>query len=60
MSLDCESCQFSKHHRLNSRPRVTKRANAPFELVISDVWDPCPVVSPTGFQYFVTFVDDYP
>ena len=36
-SLDCESCQFSKHHRLNSHPRVTKRANAPFELVISDV-----------------------
>ena len=59
-SLDCESCQFSKHHRLNSRPRVTKRANAPFELVISDVWGPCLVVSPTGFQYFVTFVDDYP
>ena len=58
-SLDCESCQFAKHHRLHSSPRVNKRATAPFELVYSDVWGPCPVMSPTGFQYLVTFVDDY-
>ena len=32
-SLDCESCQFVKHHRLPSSPRVNKRASAPFELV---------------------------
>lgn len=59
LSLNCESCQFAKHHRLNSSPRVNKRASAPFELVHSDVWGPCPVVSPTGFRYFVTFIDDY-
>ena len=58
-SLDCESCQFAKHHRLSSSPRVNKRASAPFELVHSDVWGPCPVMSKTGFKYFVTFVDDY-
>ena len=23
-SLDCESCQSAKHHRLSSRPRVNK------------------------------------
>ena len=23
------------------------------------MWGPCPVVSPTGFRYFATFVDDY-
>ena len=23
------------------------------------MWGPCLVVSPTGFQYLVTFVDDY-
>ena len=23
------------------------------------MWGPCPMVSPTGFQYFVTFFDDY-
>ena len=58
-SLECESCQFAKHHRLHSSPRVNKRASAPFELVHSDVWGPYSVVSPTGFRYFVTFVDDY-
>ena len=39
--------------------RVNKRAYAPFDLVHSDVWDPCPVVSPIGFWYFVMFVNDY-
>ena len=59
LSLDCESCQFSKHHRLSYSLRVNKLPSAPFELVHSDVWGPCPVVSQTGFRYFVTFVDDY-
>ena len=59
LSLDCESCQFAKHHRLSYSLRVNKRASAHFELVHSDVWRPCQVVSPTGFRYFVTFVDDY-
>ena len=39
--------------------RVNKQASTPFELVHSDVWGPCPVMSPTGFKYFVTFVDDF-
>ena len=49
-SLDCESCQFAKHHHLHSSPRVNKRASAPFELIHSDVWGPCPIVSPIRFQ----------
>ena len=57
--LDCESCQFAKHHRVNLSPRVNKRADAPFALVHSDVWGPSPVISKTGFKYFVTFVDDH-
>ena len=57
-SLDCESCQFAKHHRLSSSPRVNKRASVPFELVHSDVWGPCSIMSKPGFKYFVTFVDD--
>ena len=58
-SLNCESCQYAKLHRVHLSPRVNNRASAPFELVHSDVWGPCPVVSPTGFRYFVTFVDNY-
>ena len=59
LSLDCESCQYAKLHHLSYSPRVNKRANAHFELVHSDVRGPCPLVSPIGFRYFVTFVDDY-
>ena len=40
-------------------PRVNNGAYTPFELVHSNVWGPCPVVSPIGFRYFVTFIDDY-
>ena len=40
-------------------PRLNKRASTPFELVHSGVWGPCPVMSPTGFKYFITFVDDF-
>ena len=36
-SLNCESCQYAKLHRVHLSPRVNKRASAPFELVHSDV-----------------------
>ena len=36
-SLNCESCQFAKHPSVHLSPKVNKRANAPFELVHSDV-----------------------
>ena len=48
-SLNCESCQYVKLHQVHLSPKVNKRASAPFEVVHSDVWGPCPVVSPTGF-----------
>ena len=59
LSLDCESCQFAKHHRLSNSLRINKRASASFKLVHLDVWGLCPVVFPIGSRYFVTFVDDY-
>ena len=58
-SLNCESCQYAKLHCVHLSPRVNKRASDPFELIHSDVWGPCPFMSPTGFKYFVTFVDDF-
>ncbi|KAL3502089.1 hypothetical protein ACH5RR_036538 [Cinchona calisaya] len=56
--LNCGTCQFFKHHRISYLPRVNKRVAFPFELVHYDVWSPCPVVFKSGFEYFVTFVDD--
>ncbi|KAK3025395.1 hypothetical protein RJ639_044650 [Escallonia herrerae] len=58
-SVDCESCHFAKHHQSSLSPRVNKRVESAFELVHSDVWGPCPVLSKSGFRYFVTFVDDF-
>ena len=40
-------------------PIINKQASTPFELVHYDVWGPSPVLSPTGFKYFITFVDDF-
>ena len=36
-SLNCESCQYAKLHRVHLSPRVNKQISAPFELVHSDV-----------------------
>ena len=58
-SLNCESCQYAKLHRVHLCPKVNKRASAPFELIHYDIWGPCPVLSPIGFKYFVTFLDDF-
>ena len=57
-SLNCESYQYVKLHYVHLSYKVNERAFDPFELVHSNVWGPCLVVSPTGFRYFVTFVDE--
>ena len=49
LSLDCDSFQFSKHYHLSYSPTVNKQASTPFELVHSNVWGLCLVVSPIGF-----------
>ena len=46
-------------HRVHLSHRVNKRASVLFELIHSNVWGPCSVMSLTGFKYFVTFIDDF-
>nr|CAN76133.1 hypothetical protein VITISV_036298 [Vitis vinifera] len=58
-SLPCESCQLGKHTRVSFPKRLNNRAKSPFELVHTDVWSLCRTASTLGFQYFVTFIDDY-
>ncbi|RVW78786.1 Retrovirus-related Pol polyprotein from transposon TNT 1-94 [Vitis vinifera] len=52
-------CQLGKHTRVSFPKRLNNRAKSPFELVHTDVWGPCRTASTLGFQYFVTFIDDY-
>ena len=55
----CESCQLGKHN-CSSFPRsVAHSASSPFALVHSNIWGHSHVASSLGFQYFVTFIDDY-
>ena len=39
--------------------RVNKKANIPFALVHSDVWDPYPITSKLDFKYFIIFMVYY-
>ncbi|KAL6343109.1 hypothetical protein AAG906_018947 [Vitis piasezkii] len=59
LSLACESGQLGKHTRVSFPKRLNNRAKCPFELVHIDVWGLCRTASTLGFQYFVTFIDDY-
>ena len=58
-TIHCEACQYAKHHRSSSLPRINKRVDSPFSLIHSDIWGPSSIVSKPGYRYFVTFVDDY-
>jgi len=58
-TLSCESCQLGKHIRSSFPSSVAQRSSSPFALVHSDIWGPSRIKSNLGFQYFVTFVDDY-
>ena len=55
----CESCQLGKHSRTSFPRSVTRDASSPFALVHSNIWGPSRVKSTLGFQYIVTFIDDY-
>ena len=58
-SIEYESSQLEKHARVSFPKRLDQRTKSPFELVHTDIWGPSRVESTLGFQYFVTFIDDY-
>ncbi|MFV0960692.1 DDE-type integrase/transposase/recombinase, partial [Klebsiella pneumoniae] len=56
--LFCDVCQLAKHVRA-SYPSTSHHVCTPFALIHSDVWGPSGIPSRPGFQYFITFTDDY-
>ena len=56
--LVCESCLESK---MTKRPFSAKgeRSKEPLQLVHSDVCGPLSVQARGGYEYFITFIDDY-
>ena len=55
----CFSCVLKKHHRDSFDKHASWHASVPLELVHSDLCDPLPFASFSGFKYFLTFIDDY-
>ena len=58
-SLSCELCQLGKDIRSSFVNSVSQCVSSPFALVHSDIWRPSRIKSNLGFQYFITFIDDY-
>jgi len=48
---------MGKSYRTNY-PISYNNCNAPFEIIHSELWGPAPVMTTTGFTWFVTFIDD--
>ncbi|KAK8941144.1 hypothetical protein KSP39_PZI010519 [Platanthera zijinensis] len=55
-SFKCDVCEMSKHVRQSSS-HLSSPSSVPFSVIHSDVWGPSPVVSLTGYRWFVTFID---
>ena len=58
-AIECESCQLGKHTRVPFPKRLDQQTKSPFETIHTDVWGTSRTKSTLGFQYFVTFIDDY-
>jgi len=58
-NLSYERCHLGKQSRNSFLGSVSQRVSSPFALVHSDIWGPSRVKSNLGFQYFVTFIDDF-
>lgn len=51
-----QSCHMSKSHRL-AFPFSTTIYNNPLELLVSNIWNPGPIVSNNGSRYCIIFMD---
>ncbi|PKU64810.1 Retrovirus-related Pol polyprotein from transposon TNT 1-94 [Dendrobium catenatum] len=56
--FSCHICNTSKQHKLVFEHSVNKTSSV-LDLIHSDVWGPAPMVSNSGFLYYVIFIDDY-
>jgi len=53
-----EAYQFGKLHMLPFK-NSSSHAKEILDLIHIDVWGPAPIVSPSGFKYYVHFIDDF-
>jgi len=53
----CSGCVLKKHHQDSFENHASWHASAPLQLVHSDLCGPLPVVSFSGYTYFLNFID---
>jgi hypothetical protein len=56
--LFCSACLSSKSKQLPFS-LSSSEIKSPLDLIYSDVWGPSPVLSRTGFRYYISFLDAY-
>jgi hypothetical protein len=56
-SILCESCQLGKSKKL-SFSASNRVSLSPLKLIHTDIWT-SPVMSITGYKYYIVFVDDF-
>ncbi|KAJ3501370.1 hypothetical protein NMY22_g18951 [Coprinellus aureogranulatus] len=55
----CEPCVLGKMKKLPFRPKARRETSAPFELIHTDLGGPVTPQTPSGFRYWMVFIDDY-
>lgn len=54
----CDSCQLGKSHLLPFNLSKS-HATSPLEIIHTEIWRPAPLSSPSGFRYYVVFIDEF-
>ena len=54
----CIHCLVGKMHQLPF-PVSNKSVSSPFALIHADLWGPAPIMSYTGFRYYLVLVDEF-
>ncbi|KAL1345376.1 hypothetical protein AAHE18_08G113100 [Arachis hypogaea] len=52
----CNACCQGKHHNFPFSDSLADY-NTTLELVYSDIWRPAPIISSSGFRYYIIFID---
>jgi transposase InsO family protein len=55
----CEPCILGKMKKLPFQPHAHRQTSSPFELIHTDLGGPISPQTPSGFKYWMIFVDDY-
>ncbi|KAK9132427.1 hypothetical protein Scep_011955 [Stephania cephalantha] len=53
----CQSCPLGKSHALPFHSS-SRMSNNVLDLIHTDLWGPAPITSPSGFNYYIHFIDD--